>query len=291
TDAPSGTSLLLATPITVSAGISTVYVGGVVVDAQSNKGCAAPQTFGNFTGFAGALAQYTTTASITVTATTSTSATLNGSSFSTSWQGGLFTCGTSSSIISAATSTVLTFATAIALPTTTAVIFFGALSVDPQGNTGCNGAVLITNNTASSSATTGAMVVTGGVGMGGKLNVGGTATVTSTLTVNNTGNATPGVTIFQQAAVGQVGLTITSTSFPTVHRTAIHMGNPSANLWEIGTNSGATFTKDMYFYNSAAAKVGLSMLDTGSSTVKTSTMNNTLDDGAGNMSVAGNVVL
>jgi len=47
-------------------------------------------------------------------------------------------------------------------------------------------AVSITNNTASSSTTTGALKVTGGVGVGGNLNVGGNTIITGNLTVNGT---------------------------------------------------------------------------------------------------------
>src|SRR5210317_1191136 len=47
-------------------------------------------------------------------------------------------------------------------------------------------AVSITNNTASSSTTTGALKVTGGVVVGGNLNVGGNTIITGNLTVNGT---------------------------------------------------------------------------------------------------------
>ena len=44
----------------------------------------------------------------------------------------------------------------------------------------------ITDNTASSSTSTGALTVTGGTGIGGNLNVGGNATISGNLTVNGT---------------------------------------------------------------------------------------------------------
>jgi hypothetical protein len=47
-------------------------------------------------------------------------------------------------------------------------------------------AISITNNTASSTTSNGALTVTGGVGIGGALNVGGNTTITGNLTVNGT---------------------------------------------------------------------------------------------------------
>ncbi len=47
-------------------------------------------------------------------------------------------------------------------------------------------AISITNNTASSTTSNGALTVTGGVGIGGALNVGGNTIITGNLTVNGT---------------------------------------------------------------------------------------------------------
>ena len=47
-------------------------------------------------------------------------------------------------------------------------------------------AISITNNTASSNTSNGALTVTGGVGIGGALNVGGNTIITGNLTVNGT---------------------------------------------------------------------------------------------------------
>jgi hypothetical protein len=58
-------------------------------------------------------------------------------------------------------------------------------TVTARGATTSN-AIGITNNTASSSTSTGALTVTGGVGIGGALNVGGNTIITGNLTVNGT---------------------------------------------------------------------------------------------------------
>ena len=62
----------------------------------------------------------------------------------------------------------------------------------------------ITNATASSSTTTGALIVTGGVGIGGNLNVGGVTALT--------GNVTGNLTVTGNIAAGNIGTTGISTS-------------------------------------------------------------------------------
>lgn len=70
--------------------------------------------------------------------------------------------------------------------------------LDPNGN----GFVSLPDNTASSSTSTGALVVTGGAGIGGNINVGGTGVIGSTLTVtggiinSNIGASNPGTAAF-----------------------------------------------------------------------------------------------
>jgi len=58
-------------------------------------------------------------------------------------------------------------------------------TVTTRGNT-TSTAVSITNNTASTTTGTGALIVTGGVGIGGAVNIGGSLTVTGDLTVSGT---------------------------------------------------------------------------------------------------------
>jgi hypothetical protein len=90
----------------------------------------------------------------------------------------------------------------------------GNLTVAPNGT----GSVLLTSSNASSSTSTGALVVTGGVGIGGALYVGGSidAGAADFASLNNTpiGNATPSTGAFTQLDTDNIridGNTISST--------------------------------------------------------------------------------
>lgn len=71
----------------------------------------------------------------------------------------------------------LSNATASTLPTNGALVVTGGIGVGGTVNIGGNASVL--SNTASSSTTTGALVVTGGIGIGGAVNIGGVATLSN----------------------------------------------------------------------------------------------------------------
>jgi hypothetical protein len=90
----------------------------------------------------------------------------------------------------------------------------GNLILAPNGT----GTVSLTSSNASSSTSTGALVVTGGVGIGGALNVGGalSAGSSSFTSINNTpiGNSTPSTGVFTQLDTDNIridGNTISST--------------------------------------------------------------------------------
>lgn len=100
-------------------------------------------------------------------------------------------------------------------------------------------AVSFTNSTASSSTSTGAVVVTGGVGIGGALNVGGAAAVTGNLTI--TGNL------------------IVNGTTTTVNSTTVTLDDPILTLGG-DTAPGTDDSKDrgieFRWHNGTNAKVG-----------------------------------
>jgi hypothetical protein len=104
-----------------------------------------------------------------------------------------------------------------------------------------NGATTFTANTASTSSSTGAVVVTGGLGVGGNINVGGNQTITGDLAVNgaditttDTGTATvfntnaTTVNAFGAATNISIGTTLSS----------INLGGSNSTLFVGGTTGG-----------------------------------------------------
>ena len=82
-----------------------------------------------------------------------------------------------------------------------------------------SGAISITNSTASSSTSTGALIVTGGVGIGGALNVGGALSVTGNITGTLATAAQPSITsvgtLTGLTSSGAVSITNSTTSTTT----------------------------------------------------------------------------
>jgi len=129
-------------------------------------------------------------------------------------------------------------------------------------NTGTFTTLNATSSTASSSTTTGALVVTGGVGVGGGMNVGGTATVgglvTSSATIN--GGAINGTSIGGTTASTGTFTTIQATSTITPSTTAGIVGTTvgdNANSGSVGeflttTNNSATSLSNNTYANAAS---------------------------------------
>lgn len=118
--------------------------------------------------------------------------------------------------------------------------------------------IAFTNNTVSTSSSTGALVVTGGVGIGGNLNVGGNLAVTGTSTLSGnivfSGNVVGNITVTGAGGVALVdggtvgygvgaGGTVTQTSGKT---TGVTLNKPSGQITMasgvLAGGSNATFT-------------------------------------------------
>ena len=100
-------------------------------------------------------------------------------------------------------------------------------------------AVSITNSTASTTTSTGALVVTGGVGIGGALNVGGAAAFSGNLTV--TGNLT----------INGTTTTVNSTT-TTLDDPTITLGGDTAPSSDDNKDRGVEFR----WHNGTSAKIG-----------------------------------
>lgn len=100
-------------------------------------------------------------------------------------------------------------------------------------------AVSFTNNTASTTTTTGAVIVTGGVGIGGALNVGGATAVGGNLTV--TGNLT----------VNGTTTTVNSTT-TTLDDPILTLGGDTAPAADDNKDRGVEFR----WHNGSVAKIG-----------------------------------
>lgn len=124
--------------------------------------------------------------------------------------------------------------TASTTTSTGAVVVTGGVGIGGQLNVG--GATnKFTANTASSSTTTGAVVVTGGVGVGGNLNVGGNTNITGSLTVATDG-APQAVSIesstltLESQQDASIGLSTNSATTYTATIRAQNSGTGAANM-------------------------------------------------------------
>ncbi len=90
-------------------------------------------------------------------------------------------------------------------------------------------AISLTNNTASTTTSTGALIVTGGVGIGGNANVGGNLTVTGNITVNNVEMISTSNGIIFEGTTNDANETTLRAIDPTATRT-IELPNASGTV-------------------------------------------------------------
>jgi hypothetical protein len=109
---------------------------------------------------------------------------------------------------------------------------------------GVTGITRITNNTASTNVSSGALVVTGGAGLGGNLNVGGSTTLNGTLNLS--------------ANVANAGSGANPVTTPGNHIVNFYNANTNGNGISIKLNVGTPQNKNNFitFYNSAGSTVG-----------------------------------
>ena len=113
-----------------------------------------------------------------------------------------------------------------------------------------SGAVSITNNTASSSTTTGALIITGGVGIGGATNIGGALSVTGNITGTLATVAQPNITSTGNLTIpssltvtnGSSPLSLSNTTSSSTFSVTIQNSGGAIDLRASGTNQISLFT-------------------------------------------------
>jgi len=122
--------------------------------------------------------------------------------------------------------------------------------------------VKIASTTASSGATTGALVVTGGVGIGGALNVAGSTTITGNVTVTSTGylqlpSGASGTRVAPFAA-GQVRFNTTTAQFEGYNGSQ-WAGLGGGNPWAIKTANYTAVNGDRLVINTSASALTITL--------------------------------
>lgn len=136
--------------------------------------------------------------------------------------------------------------------------------------------VSITNNTSSTTSTTGALKVTGGVGIAENINVGGTASVTGDLAVN-TNKFTVAAISGNTAVAGILDVTGATTLYSTLDVTGATTVTGATSL-----NGGLTMDTDKFTVADGTGNTAIAgTLNVDGATTLNSTVINTLSSGAG----------
>ena len=136
-----------------------------------------------------------------------------------------------------------------------------------------SGAISITNTTASSSSSTGALVVSGGVGIGGATNIGGallvTENITGTLATANQPNITAVGTLTGLTSSGEISITNTTASSSSSTGALVISGGVgiggavnTANSISINRASGDGFVHNVTGTNSITLKSSINTANT-----------------------------